>query len=267
MSKVPAADHTLRILTMLARARGPLPAAHIAAQLGIARSSAYHLLSVMAGQGFVTHFPEDRRWGLGAAAFELSSGFSRQQPLTRLGQPLIERLVDQLGESGHLAVLQGTDVLYLAEARAPRRPSLVSNVGVRLPAHLTATGRALLAALPAAQLRALYPSGTSLGGEWSYARLKAVLQQVQRDGVAVEDGEVTDGLASVGAVVRDAIGWPSAAVALTFSREVPDAERRRLAEAVQSTAAQLERRLHPAHPPSGSGAPAQGEGVRAATRA
>ena len=50
--------------------------------------------------------------------------------------------------AGHLAVLHGRDVLYLVEERAPRRPSLVTDVGVRLPAHLTATGRAMLAALP-----------------------------------------------------------------------------------------------------------------------
>ena len=111
----------------------------------------------MQERGFVVHLPEERRYGLGIAAFELSSGFSRQQPLARLGRPLVAVLVDRLGESGHLAVLHGRDVLYLVEERAPRRPSLVTDVGVRLPAHLTATGRAMLAELPPAQLRALYP--------------------------------------------------------------------------------------------------------------
>ena len=60
--------------------------------------------------------------------------------------------------NAHLAVLHGRDVLYVVEERAAGRPPLVTDVGVRLPAHLTASGLAMLAALPPAQVRALFPS-------------------------------------------------------------------------------------------------------------
>ena len=219
-SKVPAADQTLAILAHLAAQRGPVPAATIAAGARhLPRSTVYHLLAVMQERGFVVHLPEERRYGLGIAAFELSSGFSRQQPLARLGRPLVAALVDRLGESGHLAVLHGRDVLYLVEERAPRRPSLVTDVGVRLPAHLTATGRAMLAVLPAAQLRALYPDRSAFAtrhpqgepdaagaADWTYGRLKRVLVEVRTRGWADEDGEVTTGLASAGAAVRRSPG-------------------------------------------------------------
>ena len=59
-------------------------------------------------------------------------------------------------------MLHGRDVLYVVEERAPGRPPLVTDVGVRLPAHLTASGRAILAALPPAQVRALYPDRPAL---------------------------------------------------------------------------------------------------------
>ena len=59
-------------------------------------------------------------------------------------------------------VLQGSDVLYVIEERAPGRPPLVTDVGVRLPAHLTASGRAILAGLPPAQVRALYPGRAAI---------------------------------------------------------------------------------------------------------
>lgn len=223
-SKVPAADATLRILQHLSRQRGPVPASTIATALDLPRSTVYHLLTVLVDRSFVVHLPEERRYGLGLAAYELSSGFSRQQPLTRLGAPLLAKLVDRLGESAHLAVLHGTDVLYLVEERAPRRPSLVTDVGVRLPAHLTASGRALLSALPPNQLRALYPDKTSFPqrdgrGPQSYRELKVLLAQAQHDGYAVEDGEITPGLASIGVVVRDHAGWPAAGIAVTFPVE------------------------------------------------
>ncbi|WP_308797409.1 IclR family transcriptional regulator [Agromyces silvae] len=251
-SKVPAADQTLQILAHLAAQRGPVPAATIATALGLPRSSVYHLLAVLQERGFVVHLPEERRYGLGVAAFELSSGFSRQQPLTRLGRPLVAALVDRVGESGHLAVLHGRDVLYLVEERAPRRPSLVTDVGVRLPAHLTATGRAMLAALPPAQLRALYPdtpafperTGGDDGGEpWSYGRLKRLLQQVRADGRASEHGEVTPGLASIGAAVLDHVGWPAAAIAVTFPEDTARGAVDTIADEVREAAATLSRRI------------------------
>ena len=252
-SKVPAADQTLAILAHLAAQRGPVPAATIAQALEIPRSTVYHLLAVMQERGFVVHLPEERRYGLGIAAFELSSGFSRQQPLSRLGRPLVAALVDLLGESGHLAVLHGRDVLYLVEERAPRRPSLVTDVGVRLPAHLTATGRAMLAELPPAQLRALYPDraafaerhpeGETDAAEWSYGRLKRVLADVRARGWAAEDGEVTSGLASAGAAVVDHLGWPAAAIAVTFPDDAATGLRERAVEGVREAAATLSRRI------------------------
>lgn len=252
-SKVPAADQTLAILSHLAAQRGPVPAATIAQALELPRSTVYHLLAVMAERGFVVHLPEERRYGLGVAAFELSSGFSRQQPLARLGRPLVAALVDRLGESGHLAVLHGRDVLYLVEERAPRRPSLVTDVGVRLPAHLTATGRAMLAELPPAQLRALYPDRAAFAtrhpspeadaAEWTYGRLKRVLAEVRLRGWAAEDGEVTPGLASVGAPVVDHLGWPAAAIAVTYANESPDETADAAATGVLDAAAELSRRI------------------------
>ena len=204
----------------------------------------------MAEQGFVLHYPEERRWGLGSASFELAGGFARQQPLSRLGRPLLESLVDRVGESGHLAVLSGRDVLYLVEERAPRRPSLVSDVGVRLPAHLTATGRAMLSALPPAQLRALYPDSSAFTSRdsktWSYGRLKSTLARVREAGVAQEHGEVTPDFASVGVAVVDHNGWPVAAVAITYREADVSAERiADWTESVRATAAQLERRMRP----------------------
>ncbi|WP_025158966.1 IclR family transcriptional regulator [Leifsonia aquatica] len=249
MSKVPAAENTLRILGHLAAQRGPIPAASIAGALGLPRSTVYHLLAVLGDHGFVLHFPEAGRFGLGVAAYELSSAFSRQEPLSRLGRPIVAGLVDAIGESGHVAVLHGRDVVYIVEERAPRRPRLVTDVGVRLPAHLTASGRALLATLPAGQLRALYPDRDAFeertgAGPHSYAELRRVLAEVRERGYATEDGEVTPGFASVAVSVRDHAGWPAAGIAVTFPREnVRPDEWDALAGRVRDAAAELSRRI------------------------
>ena len=157
MANVPAAAQALEVLSLLARHTQPLPAGSIARELGLPRSSTYHLLSVLRDHGFVTHLVEERRYGLGVAAYELGSAYQRQAPLQRIARPLLQRLVDETTHNAHLAVLHGRDVLYVIEERAPGRPLLVTDVGVRLPATLTASGLAMLAALPPAQVRALFP--------------------------------------------------------------------------------------------------------------
>ncbi|MET0811843.1 MAG: IclR family transcriptional regulator [Microbacterium sp.] len=257
--QVPAADQTLRILAHLATQRGPVPAQTIATALGLPRSSVYHLLATLQEHAFVVHLPEARRWGLGIAAFELAGGYARQQPLARLGHPVLADLVDRVHESAHLAVMHGRDVLYIVEERAPRRPALVTDVGVRLPAHLTATGRAMLAALPREQVRALYPDASAFAdrtgtGPSSPSMLRDVLREVRARGYAVESGEVTPGLGSVGVAVCDVQGWPIAAVAVTYADAADSADgaivtggagtdAAALAALVGTAAAELERRI------------------------
>ncbi len=245
--QVPAADHTLRILRFLARRAGPVAASALARELEIPRSTVYHLLATLEAHGFVVHLPQERRWGLGTSAFELAGGYSRQEPLARLGRPLLAALADRLGESAYLAVMTGRDVLYIVEERALRRPALITDVGVRLPAHLTATGRAMLAALPREQVRALYPDAAAFaqrtgGGPARPRELNELLREVRRQGVAREDGEVTTGFRSVGIAVRDHVDWPVAAVAVTWAEDAP-VDETTIVEAVTETARQLQRRL------------------------
>lgn len=241
---MPAADQTLRILRQLARRPAPIAASALARDLSIPRSTVYHLLRTLESHGFVVHLPQERRWGLGTSAFELAGGYARQQPLARLGRPVIAALADRVGESAHLAVMSGRDVLYIVEERAARRPALVTEVGVRLPAHLTATGRAMLSTLPRSQVRALYPDAAAFThrtgrGPSRPSQLREVLREARQRGAAQEDGEVTEGFRSVAVAVRDHAGWPAAAVAVTW-QQAPDSDP---TDAVREAAGVLESRL------------------------
>ena len=248
--KVPAADHTLRILSLLAAARGPLAATMIATQLGLPRSTVYHLLATLQQHGFVMHLPEERRYGLGVAAFELSSAYARQEPLTRIGRPLLTALVDRVRVSGHLAVAHGRDVLYVVEERAQGAPALVTGVNVRLPMQRTASGRAILAALPKEQVRALFPDRDAFieadhDGIDRYSKLRSVLDATTTRGFALEQGSVTAGFSSVAVPVLDHRKWPVAAIAVTFRDEdVQEPGFAALAEEVRRAAETLSGRIH-----------------------
>ncbi len=247
MSQVPAATRALRVLRYLASQPDPVTLERLASAVELPRSTAYHLVNAMIAEGFVAHLADEHRYGLGVAAFEVGSGYSRQEPLQRIARRPLAALVDEVGQSAHLAVLHGRDVLYVVEERAPGRPPLVTDVGVRLPAHLTASGRAILAGLPPAQLRALYPDRSAFAerhgvGPSTPGALKALLAEARQRGHAVEEGEVTPGFASVASAVLDHNGHPLAGVAVTYpADEAPDPHR--LAAATRRTAGQLTRRL------------------------
>ncbi|CCH76622.1 Transcriptional regulator, IclR family protein [Nostocoides japonicum T1-X7] len=249
MGNAPAAGHALDVLTLLARHSTPLPAGAIARSLGLPRSSTYHLLTVLCDRGYVVHLPAERRYGLGVAAYELGSAYQRQTGLARLARDVLDRLVDTARHNAHLATLHGRDVLYVIEQRAPGRPTLVTDVGVRLPATLTATGLSMLAALPAAQVRALFPSREALvqrdgRGPASTSELRSQLQQVRQRGYAVEDGLITPGLRSVAQAVLDHTGHPVAAVAVTYAEtDAPEDGDSQLVAAVDKAARELSRRV------------------------
>lgn len=247
MSQVPAARRALALLRLLASSAQPLEASAIARSLELPRSSTYHLLTEMAADGFVTYLPEERRWGLGVAAFEIGSAYLRQGPLERLARPLLHRLVDRTGEIAQLGVLHGAETLYLLKEAPPHHPTLVTDVGVRLPAQLTASGRSMLAHLPGPQVRALFPGRfvdrTGLGPR-SLTELRRLLAADVRRGWSVEDGNVTEGFASIAACCFDHTGRPAAAITVTFRRDArPEESWPALADQVRTTAADLTRRL------------------------
>ncbi|MFA9445758.1 IclR family transcriptional regulator [Egicoccus sp. AB-alg6-2] len=247
--QVPGATRALAVLRYLASQPRPVNAAAITRALGLPRSTTYHLLAALERERFVTHLPEERRYALGVAAFEIGSAYLRHAGLERLARPLLASLVDETGETGHLGVLDGRETLYLLEQRSPVGDVLVSDVGVRLPAHLTASGRALLSWLPRAQVTALFPTSASLSrrterGPTSVAALRRILAADRQRGWAVEDGEVTAGFASVAAAAFDHAGRPVAAFAITFrDRRHDDEDRVVLADLVVGRAQALTARL------------------------
>ncbi|WP_299535603.1 IclR family transcriptional regulator [uncultured Streptomyces sp.] len=249
MAIVPAAAQVLAVLRYLARQGAPVPAAAISRDVGLPRSTTYHLLDTLVAEGFVVHLPEERRYGLGVSAFELASGYQRQAPFQRLARAPLAALVDRTGYNANLAVLHGREVIYVIEERAPGRAPLVSEVGVRLPAHLTASGRAVLALLRPAQVRAVFPDRSAFVvrngvGPSSLTALRGLLTEVRRRGYATEEGEVTPGLSSVAAAVLDHHAHPIAGVSVTFpGDEADETERVRIASHVAQTARELTRRV------------------------
>lgn len=245
--EVPAAANALAMLRFLAAQPSPVTAAVLAAEVGVPRSTTYQLLATMEAQGFVMSYPEDRRYGLGPAAYDLGAGYLRQVPLQRIARKPMAALKERVGFSVHMTVLHGRDVVYVLEDKVPGGPHLLTEVGVRLPAVRTASGRAMLAMLTPEQLRASLTALPGLDRGAGQSRLSAVreeLRQVRARGYATEVGEVADGLASVAVAVIDSQEYPVAGVAVTYPiGAVAPESVEALAGEVTRTARELGRRM------------------------
>ena len=251
-TRIPAAERSLDLLLALAHAPGPLTAAALARDLGIPRSTTYQLLEVLRERGFVTHLGEEQRWTLGLTSFEVGSAYLRRDPLERLAQPLLRRLAEDapIPVVAHLGVVRGHETVYLLKETSDQTVTTVTQVGVRLPAALTASGRAILARLPAAQVRAqMSVPGAFVDrtgrGPMSLSALTALLARERRQGFAEEDGFITEGYASVAVPVLDRHDDVAAAVGITFRDDLGyGAIRLRLARAGRRCADDIGQRMH-----------------------
>lgn len=220
--QVPAAANVLSVLRYIASQAGPIGAGAIVRDMNIPRSTTYHLLAALIDEGFVVHLPEERKYALGVTAHELGTGYTRQVPLQRIARFPMVQLVERTKQSAHLAIMHGREVIYVIEERAKRQVDLITNPGVRLPAHVTASGRAMLALVSREQLAALYPGPEAFperyeAGVHSVLALDELLREIRAVGYALEQDEVTDGFSSLSVPVKDHSDQAVASVTLTVS--------------------------------------------------
>jgi DNA-binding IclR family transcriptional regulator len=197
-------DNTLRILLLLRDSRR-LSIADVAAELGIARSSAHRLMAMLVYYDFVRQDPADRSYGAGPALVDIGLAAARALDLRALARPVLQRLAAKTGLTAHLVLPRGREVLFAdgVEGRGAIRAAL--RTGTSLPAHVTGAGKAMLATLSDDELRELYRdaapeavTGQSLSSVMALAR---ELDAVRRTGYAVNRGESEAGVLAMGIAV------------------------------------------------------------------
>jgi IclR family transcriptional regulator, acetate operon repressor len=224
---VESVDNALRILQAL-RDSGQLRVSEVAGELGIARSTAHRLLSMLVYRDFAVR-SEDHSYLPGPA---LSAPPLHGEPMARLRsqlRPHMEALRDQVGETVNLQVRLGTQTRFLVTVESAEVLRVGDRQGTVLPAWVTSGGKALLAALPDVQLTAVLrkaaasqPPQSSLPSHhprWSLTdaarrALVTELRQVREQGWAQNIEESESGLCAVGMCLRDAAGTAIAALAV-----------------------------------------------------
>jgi IclR family pca regulon transcriptional regulator len=219
----------------------------VARSTGLTRAAARRFLLTLADLGYVS--TDGRYFALSPRVLELGYAYLSSLTLPEVAEPHLERLVAEVRESSSVSVLDGGDVVYVARVPTSRIMTVSINVGTRFPAYATSMGRVLLSGLPEAELedylanvelRRLSPRTIT-----SVTALRAELARTRRQGWAMVDQELEEGLRSVAAPIRDRAGRVVAAVNLSAhaSRMSTEAVRRQLVPPLLTTAAEIEAEL------------------------
>ncbi len=211
-------DRVVRILECFGPERTDLRLVEIARATGLHKSTLYRLLEAMRAHRLLGFDPATGCYHPGLKLFEIGSLAAGRFELDRHAHPTLEHLATVSGETAHLCVLDGSDVVYVAKVECTRTLRIPSAVGQRNPAYCTGVGKAILAFLSPAQIDA-YIASTPLRPFTrktltSATELKANLRQIATQGYAVDDQEREEGVRCVAAPVRDHTGKVAAAISI-----------------------------------------------------
>lgn len=219
----------------------------LANRLGLAKSTVHRLASTLHAEGFLERSPTDSRYRLGLLLFSMGTLVRRRMNVAEESSPFLHALCEQSGETVHLAVLHGSEILYLRniESRHAIRPR--SYLGVRKPAFCTSEGRALLAfssPLVLAQFLRVPLVARTPQTITDKAALQRLLEGVRNDGYAVDDRESEEAMRGVAAPIFDATGSVVAAVGLAGpTQRLPKTKVRQVAALVTNCAHAISQRL------------------------
>lgn len=181
----------------------------ISYRTGITRAAVRRYLHTLTALGYA-RCHDGTRFSLTPKTVSLGNAYLSGTPLSGKGQPVLDKLSETVGEACSMAVLDGTDIVYIARAAASRIMSPSLNVGNRLPAYATSIGMVLLAHLPEAELDACLERTNFLpfteNTIVSPTELRKMLQQVRTQGYAIANQQMEIGLRSIAVPVRDKAG-------------------------------------------------------------
>jgi IclR family transcriptional regulator, blcABC operon repressor len=219
---VPAVARAVAVMDLLARQRGPLSMAHVAQALSLPKSSVHGLCNTLLSFGYLRR-ADNGALQIGPAVMGLAEAFVASTSVAGEFEALW-RGAPAPEETLILSVLNGTEVVYVGVRNGSRPLGLNFTIGMRLPAHLAASGKAMLAYLPALQLRALYPPGPLARltgrGPSSQRDLLEELARCRAEGYSVDDEGIREGVVALGAPIFDATGQPVAGLGVCLNKAV-----------------------------------------------
>jgi IclR family transcriptional regulator, KDG regulon repressor len=207
------------IMEEIARSRDGISLAELSKRVGLHNSTTFHLVRTMVSLGYIRQIKDGKRYRIGRPLFALAASALDEIEMVSLATPVLEDLSRETGESGHFAVRMGDTVVVIARTAGPGAFQLTDRVGVVRPAHCTALGKVMLAALRLDQLDRFLErvelTPTTPKSITDIGALKKDLDEVRRSGMAFDDGEFNPEVRCVAVPVKDFTGQVIGAIGIS----------------------------------------------------
>lgn len=246
-TSVRAVERALDILLCFSQEKPTLSLTQIAEQVGIHKSTIHRLLLTLESRRFIVKDKATGMYQLGYRFVELASILLQDIDIQRWAQPYLQQLAAMSGETVDLAVLDGSDVIYLQVVESAQRVKIAAAVGERLPVYCTATGKAFLAFLPEAQVDKILSAGLSKYTDNTLTSLPDLHQELRESrerGFAISEQEYERDINAVAAPILDMDGCPIAVIAIVGpSFRMPRDCMNMLGQAIRKTAEAIAREV------------------------
>jgi IclR family acetate operon transcriptional repressor len=218
IGKIQSLRRASAILDAVARRPGGIGLSQISAEVGLHSSTAFHLIQTLVSLGFLAQLPDSRRYRIGPRLFALAAGALDETALLALATPILERLSTETGYACHLAIRSKQDIVVIARTAATGLLQLAGHPATR-PAHATAIGKTLLAAMPPDELDRLLetlPLPAFTPRTLTDVRaLRREIDGVRRSGLARDDCELDRDVRCLAVPVLDFAGRCAAAMGIS----------------------------------------------------
>jgi len=245
-------ERGLAILSAFNEAQPLLGITELADHVGLTKSTAHRYVATLAALGYLRQDPTTRRYRLGPRAVDLGLAAINSMEITQIAGPLLQALADETGHTVSMAILDGTEIVYVQRCRSARESARLGidlhlHVGSRLPAYCTSMGKVLLAHQPPERWPDLIDRMDLArhGPNTLTARegLLGALRRIRQLGWAANDEELAPGLRSLAVPLRDASGEVVAAANVAIHLSVWNASMdsiiRRLEPSLTATAREI----------------------------
>ena len=239
-------DKGLFVLELIEQVGHPIGLSELKQKLGWDKATVHRILATLERRGYILRNPSTKGYSLGLKLYGLYDSLVRNFDIHEATRPLLVEVARETGESTHLAVAVGKEIVFIDQIPSSEVLSVNTQIGARQPLYCTALGRAVLARVPPAELTAYIPQPMAKYTAHTITRiadLRAALQIAREKEFAVDNEEFVDGIKCVAAPIVNDKGQPVAAIGISGPANritVQNAER--FGRFIRDAAAQISRR-------------------------
>ena len=221
-SHLSSVKNALRILKSFTMDEPEKKISDISTTLGLNKSTVSRTMATLASEGFVFKDPDTKKYRLGLSILSLSGIVNSNMDVYRESQSILNRLVESIGETAHISVLDKLDVIYLQKVECNHPVRFLTHVGRRNPPYCTSSGKAILAYSDEEIVEAVISKGLEKFTKNTITdpqKLRAHLLEIQKNGYTTSFEEFHEGVNSIAAPIYDYRGKVIAALSVVGPKQ------------------------------------------------